>query len=58
MLQQTRVEAVKGYYDRFLAQNPCFKVAICYDFQLVSALPAHEKDVAMNAVVTPTRVYR
>lgn len=48
----------KGYYDRFLAQNPCFKVAICYDFQLVSALPTHEKDVAMNAVVTPTRVYR
>ena len=35
MLQQTRVEAVKGYYSRFLRQLPDVRaLANCDDFQL------------------------
>ena len=53
-LQKNRIGFGKGYYDRFLSQNPCYKIALCYDFQLLPAVPTHAKDVPMDAVITPT----
>lgn len=43
-----------GYYDRFLAQLPreTTKLGVCFDVQLVAALPSESHDVRMNAVIT------
>jgi 5-formyltetrahydrofolate cyclo-ligase len=50
----------KGYYDRFLTKlaPDCFKCGIGYDFQLVDDLPTEPHDVPLDAVVTPSGVYR
>ncbi len=56
----SRLGRGKGYYDRFLAslRTDCFKCGIGHDFQLVDNLPAEPHDVPLDAVATPTRVYR
>lgn len=50
----------KGFYDRFLAQlrPDCFKCGVGYDFQLLDDLPTEPHDVLLDAVVTPSGVYR
>lgn len=54
-----RVGYGRGYYDRLLPRLPhAFKVAIGYDFQLASELPASEHDVAADCVVTDERTLR
>ena len=41
-----------GYYDKFLAQEPQHPtVALCYDFQMVDALPTEEYDVPVDLVL-------
>lgn len=44
----------KGYYDRFL-QNPMFcdtpRWGICYDFQMMEAIPSEKHDVRMHRVL-------
>ncbi|HYH02634.1 MAG TPA: 5-formyltetrahydrofolate cyclo-ligase [Bacillota bacterium] len=44
-----------GYYDRFLARiDPrVFKLALAYDFQVVSQVPAETHDIKMDAILTP-----
>ena len=44
----------RGYYDRFLASFPGVKIGICFDFQIVSAIPCEPHDVKMDAIVTPS----
>ena len=41
----------KGYYDRFLSSLECYKIGLCYDFQLFDAIPSEPTDVAMNEVI-------
>lgn len=41
-----------GYYDRFLAREMHPTLALCYDFQLLPALPAEAHDKAADAVLT------
>ena len=50
----------KGFYDRFLEpiRDKCFLVGAGHDFQLVDDLPAEPHDVVMDAVVTPSKVWR
>ena len=53
MLQQTRVEAVKPYYDRFLAKHPhSYKAGIATPAQ-ISKEPLEQKDtdIQMNVVI-------
>jgi 5-formyltetrahydrofolate cyclo-ligase len=45
-----------GYYDRALAGTRVVKVAVIFDFQLLSEIPATEGDVAVDWVVTDRRV--
>ena len=53
MLQQTRVEAVKGYYDRFFTVNPNLKrYAVCYSNQLEEQLITTCYDVPMHLIYT------
>lgn len=41
-----------GFYDRFLAKEPHPTIALCYDFQLLDALPTEEHDIPVDAVLT------
>lgn len=54
--QGNRIGFGKGYYDRFLKENECLKVALCYDFQLFDKIPSEEHDVKMDYIITPTRL--
>ena len=56
MLQQTRVEAVKGYYDRFLSRFRGDTVGICYECCMQKQLPRGRFDRRANIVVTEKRV--
>jgi 5-formyltetrahydrofolate cyclo-ligase len=46
----------KGYYDRYLAQSPAYRIGICFDFQIVERLPVHDDDERMDEIVTEKRV--
>jgi len=47
-----------GHYDRWLAQHPGrMAIGLAWDAQLVDTLPVEPHDIALDAVVTPTRIY-
>ncbi len=47
----------KGYYDKFLKKaTHAVKIGLAFDFQVVDSLPSEAHDVAMDIVVTPTKV--
>jgi 5-formyltetrahydrofolate cyclo-ligase len=48
----------KGYYDRFLLGGRGHLVGLCFDFQLVTKLPAEVHDVRMDMLVTDERTLR
>jgi len=48
-----------GFYDRFLARwRIGAKIGICFDFQVVEAIPVDSHDVPMDLVVTEKREIR
>lgn len=43
----------RGYYDRFLSQHLDVKrIGICFDFQLLDAVPAEPFDIKMDEIIT------
>lgn len=47
-----------GHYDRWLAEHPGrIAIGLAWDAQLCDKLPTQPHDIAMDAVVTPTRIY-
>lgn len=47
-----------GHYDRWLAAHPKAKaIGLAWDAQLVESLPVEPHDKALDALVTPTRIY-
>lgn len=48
----------QGYYDRLLAlrRRPEVLVGLCYDFQLLEALPTDAHDIPMDLVVTDSEM--
>lgn len=47
-----------GHYDRWLAQHPGrIAIGLAWDVQLVESLPNEPHDIALDAIVTPTRIY-
>lgn len=50
-----------GHYDRWLSEHPeALKIGLAWDIQCVEpedALPTEPHDIALDAVVTPTRIY-
>jgi 5-formyltetrahydrofolate cyclo-ligase len=46
----------KGYYDRYLAGSPAYRIGICFDFQVVEKLPVHEDDERMDEIITEKRL--
>ena len=59
-LRGTRLGMGGGFYDRTLAgcQLRPFRLGIAYDFQQVDYLPRHPWDQTLDAIATPTRLYR
>jgi 5-formyltetrahydrofolate cyclo-ligase len=47
----------KAYYDIYLRGKNIYKLAVCYDFQLVGAVPTDLLDVNMDAVITEYNIY-
>ena len=45
----------KGHYDRLLAGFTGMKIGVAFDFQIVTEVPREPHDIALDAVVTPTR---
>lgn len=45
----------KGYYDRLLAGFSGRKIGVAFDLQIVPEVPREPHDIALDAVVTPTR---
>jgi 5-formyltetrahydrofolate cyclo-ligase len=45
----------KGHYDRLLAGFTGMKIGVAFDFQIVDEVPCEAHDIALDAVVTPTR---
>lgn len=47
-----------GHYDRWLAEHPALlAIGLAWDAQLCDVLPLEPHDAALDAVVTPTRIY-
>lgn len=46
-----------GYYDKFLKNRDCLKIAYCYDFQIVDDVPKEEHDVLVDLIVTDKQVF-
>ncbi len=57
-LKGQRIGYGKGYYDKFLAHFKCFKIGICYDFNLKRNIPNNLFDVAVNLMVTEKNVIK
>jgi len=47
-----------GYYDSILGGMRAFKVAVAFDFQMISYVPIDDTDVNVDAVITESRVIR
>lgn len=48
----------KGYYDRFLGENPVCTVGICYEECLRENLPFDEHDKTVSVIVTEKEIYK
>lgn len=48
----------KGYYDRFLSENKCLKIGICYDFQIVDKIDYNLWDVPLDIIITEKRIIK
>jgi 5-formyltetrahydrofolate cyclo-ligase len=47
-----------GHYDRYLAANSgTLAIGLAWDVQLCETLPTEPHDIALDAIVTPTRLY-
>ena len=60
-LHGNRIGYGAGYYDRYLDQFPpeyFYKVALCYDFQLMEQIESQEYDIGADAIITEMKYLR
>lgn len=55
-LQKNRLGRGKGYYDRFFKKYKPSKIGVCFDCQLLNAVPVARHDKSMDIVVSPSRL--
>ncbi|MBR5844568.1 MAG: 5-formyltetrahydrofolate cyclo-ligase [Bacteroidaceae bacterium] len=48
----------KGYYDRLLSRTKATCIGVCYECQLVPAIPAEPHDKVMHYIITPEGVVK
>ena len=47
-----------GFYDRYLEKYPDFyKIAICYDFQVIDNIPTEDTDIKPDYIITERQIY-
>ena len=51
-----RIGFGKGYYDKFLKNKTCIKIALCYDFQLVENISPQPHDEKMDIIITQSKI--
>ncbi|WP_081770911.1 5-formyltetrahydrofolate cyclo-ligase [Clostridium ihumii] len=46
-----------GFYDKFLGnlEKDIFKIALCYDFQIVDEVPIENHDIKPNKIISDKR---
>ncbi len=49
--ENNRMGRGKAYYDRLLQSLSAYKVGICFNFQILDAVPIDEHDIKMDAIV-------
>lgn len=50
-----------GYYDRYLLLHPTmdfYKIALAYEFQIMTELPTEEYDIRVDEIISPDEVIR
>jgi 5-formyltetrahydrofolate cyclo-ligase len=57
-LRGGRLGRGRGYYDRFLAGARGLRLGVCFEDQIVEAVPSEAHDLRMDFVVTPSAIYR
>ncbi|MCX8070325.1 MAG: 5-formyltetrahydrofolate cyclo-ligase [Thermodesulfovibrionales bacterium] len=55
-INKNRIGYGKGYYDRFLSETVCKKVALSYEEQIIDFIPIESHDIKMDVIVTDERV--
>ncbi len=50
-----RIGYGRGYYDRFLKNNNCFKLGLCSD--IMRNWKEEKHDISMNMIITPNKIY-
>jgi len=48
----------KGYYDKFLASHPCFKIGIAFDCQEYKGLEVTDLDIPLDMLITEKRIIK
>lgn len=56
-LKGARLGRGGGYYDRYLEQNDCYKIGLCYECQLIKEWKVEEHDIRMNMIITEKAIY-
>lgn len=51
-IENNRMGRGKAYYDGLLPKLKAYKIAVCFDFQLINTVPTDEHDVKMNEIIT------
>jgi 5-formyltetrahydrofolate cyclo-ligase len=57
-LRGGRLGRGRGYYDRFLAGARGLRLGVCFEDQIVEAVPSEAHDLRMDFLVTPSAIYR
>ncbi len=53
-----RIGYGKGFYDRYLEQNPqCHTMALAFSFQMMDAIPCEEHDICPEVIITEEQIY-
>jgi len=55
-LRGHRIGYGKGYYDRLLHGVSALKIGLCYDRQIIDAVPNEEHDIPVDALITNERL--
>lgn len=49
---KNRMGRGKAYYDALLPKLNAYKIAVCFDFQLIENVPVDEHDIKMDEIIT------
>lgn len=54
--QMQRMGYGAGYYDRFLAESPCYKIGLAFSEQIYTEIPVDSHDILLDCIVTEEKI--